>query len=291
MKGPLLFKAKEPAEGYTSIISSENTGLKLLEFGRVYLKNKGKICTGETLDREMVLDILGGRCSVHVSGGAFGEVSYSSIGEREDPFSGKPTMVYLPRNARYEIASEAPNLNIGVFTAISEFEDATPALVRPKDVIVSSVGSWNWRRDVYTAIGENVKADKLIVGETINPPGKWSSYPPHKHDTLNPPKEAPYEEIYFFMLKPPQGFGIQRVYTAPDAEKPLDEVYVIENGDAIVVPRGYHPVAAAPGYRLFYLWSLAGEGRQFGAWSDDPKHAWIRNCEPIINELYPQETR
>jgi len=61
--------------------------------------------------------------------------------------------------------------------------------------------------------------------------------------------------------------------------------YVIENNDTVVIPRGYHPVVAAPGYQLYYLWILAGKERRYGAWSDDPRHKWIRDVEPIIMEM------
>jgi len=130
---------------------------------------------------------------------------------------------------------------------------------------------------------ENVKAQRLLVGETLNPPGNWSSYPPHKHDR-KAPSEAPLEEVYFFKIKPPHGFGLQRIYTSPEDENPFDEVFLLENDDTVVIPRGYHPVVAAPGYQLYYLWVLAGEERKYGAWSDDPNHRWLRNCEPMINE-------
>ena len=106
--------------------------------------------------------------------------------------------------------------------------------------------------------------------------------PPHKHDTTAPPKEAWYEEVYYFFVEPNQGFGVQRVYTDRADPQPLDEVYVVEDGDAVAIPRGYHPVAAA-GYRLAYFWALAGEERVYAAWSDDPKHAWLRDVEPIVN--------
>jgi len=35
-------------------------------------------------------------------------------------------------------------------------------------------------------------------------------------------------------------------------------------------------VVACPGYTLHYTWILAGEGRVYGAWSDDPQHSWIK---------------
>ena len=50
---------------------------------------------------------------------------------------------------------------------------------------------------------------------------------------------------------------------------------MVEEGDSMVLPRGYHPVVAAPGYSLYYLWVLAGEENSYGAWSDDPAHKWI----------------
>ena len=56
----------------------------------------------------------------------------------------------------------------------------------------------------------------MIVGETINPPGNWSSYPPHKHDRLVPGVEVPLEEVYHYRFSPAGGFAIQRVYDPPE---------------------------------------------------------------------------
>jgi len=57
----------------------------------------------------------------------------------------------------------------------------------------------------------------------------------------------------------------------------MDEVYIVEQGDTVVIPRGYHPVGAAPGYSLNYTWAMAGEIRKPGASFDDPRHAWLKN--------------
>jgi 5-deoxy-glucuronate isomerase len=114
-----------------------------------------------------------------------------------------------------------------------------------------------------------------LVGETWNPPGNWSSAPPHKHDADKPGKEAWLEEVYFYMTDKPQGFGIQRVYSGDDSPSKGDDVYLIRSGDTVVLPYGYHPVVAGPGYRLMYVWVLAGEKREYGAWSLDPSHAWL----------------
>jgi hypothetical protein len=74
-----------------------------------------------------------------------------------------------------------------------------------------------------------------------------------------------------------QGFGFMRVYTDQADSQPFDHAYPVEHGDTVLIPRGYHPVVACPGYSLNYTWVLAGEGRTYGAWSDDPKHSWIKS--------------
>jgi len=276
-----IFKNAGLKSGYTCIVSPKNSELKYIEFGRIFLSEKNEKYEGETGSREAVLTIFGGKCSVQVRT-ASQEVSYDSIGDRRDVFSGKPTMVYLPPNVEYNIIAESP-VEIGVSMAPSNSK-SSPILVKPEDAVENRVGTWNWRRTVYTSIGGNVKAQRLLVGETLNPPGNWSSYPPHKHDRKGP-AEVPLEEVYFFKIKPPNGFGLQRIYTSSEDEEPFDEIFLLENDDTVVIPRGYHPVVAAPGYQLYYLWVLAGEERRYGAWSDDPNHSWLRNCEPIINEI------
>ncbi|MCC6445826.1 MAG: 5-deoxy-glucuronate isomerase [Armatimonadetes bacterium] len=278
----LHYKGNPLQEGYNLIVSPENAPLKYLEVGRLLLAGPGKRFLGETGGRELVLELFAGTCSISVT--ARIAAVYEHIGGRPDAFTGKPTAVYVPRDSRFEITSESTRLDIGMAYADTDYA-GDPALVRPDDVMWVSAGQSNWRRDVYTTIGPQVKAGRLILGETINPPGHWSSYPPHKHDTFQPPSEAPYEEVYSFQVKPAGGFGIQRVYTPKDDPEPLDATYVVEDGDTVVLPRGYHPVVAAAGYRVLYFWILAGEGRQYGAWSDDPAHAWLKNTEPMIKEM------
>ena len=149
--------------------------------------------------------------------------------------------------------------------------------MRVAEVTAKNVGRDNWQRTVYSALAENVGAERLLAGETVNPSGNWSSFPPHKHDRSNPPNEAVLEEIYFFRARPAQGFGLMWTYTAADDPEGFSTVFVIEDGDTVLLPKGYHPVVAAPGYELHYTWVLAGEERRYGAWADDPRHAWVKS--------------
>lgn len=183
----------------------------------------------------------------------------------------EPTpMAYVSAGSEVIISGPAGHLVIAGALGNREVQPMLAAAV-PK-----TVGKDNWVRTVYTHIGETVPARHLICGETVNEPGGWSSCPPHKHDTFHAPSEVPMEEVYYFETDPPQGFGFIRLYTRDNDSAPFDIAYAVESGDTVLIPRGYHPVAACPAYRLTYSWFLAGEGRVYGAWSDDPRHLWIK---------------
>ncbi len=259
----LLYKFS-PREGYQPIISEKNEQLKYIEFAFLSLE-KGHSYEEETGDKEVGLIILSGKCSIEA-----GDQEWKSVGERADVFSGRASGVYVPCRSRYRVSAE-DKVEVAVCKAPSKLV-CPPRLIKPEEVKAKSVGKDNWRRDVYDIIDLSVKAERLVIGETINPPGNWSSAPPHKHDVDNLPQESDQEELYFFRVSPPQGFGMQRIYSDDGS---LDEAYVLENNDTVAIPEGYHPVAAAPGYRLYYLWILAGEKRILQP-KDDPRHAWIK---------------
>lgn len=284
----LRYRARKMEKGYNDIINAKNSTLKLIEFGRLFFPDKGGKYGGESNNKELVLTILSGKCSIKLKNDPTGLFEYNSLGGRKDVFSGKPTMVYIPGNTEYIVESESEKVDIGIFRAPAN-KNTPPTLIKPQDVVHSSRGANNWRRDVYAGIGSNIEAERLLVGETINPPGNWSGMPAHKHDELNLPYEVPFEEIYFFIIKPSDGFGMLRLYTSLDDNDPFDEAIVVENGDAVCLPRGYHPVCVVPGFQLYYLWGLSGVHRQHSnACAVDPTQIWLNNCEPIVKEMQRQ---
>ena len=248
--------------------------LRFLDFTRVQLTGGEKYSAG-TGAREAVLDFFSGQASVSIRCADGSKQEFTRAGGRADVFSGPPVMVYLPPQTSYEITAAA-SLDVGIFSAPSAAQTA-PALLEGGNVVKNIAGRDNWQRTVYSALRQDVPAQRLLAGETLNPSGNWSSYPPHKHDRKNPPNEAVLEEIYFFRVKPSQGYGLMWTYTAPDDPDGFSTVFVIEDGDTVLLPKGYHPVVAAPGYELHYTWVLAGEERRYGAWADDPRHAWVKN--------------
>jgi 5-deoxy-glucuronate isomerase len=132
-------------------------------------------------------------------------------------------------------------------------------------------GSGTNQRHVRNILPETEAAESLLVVEVITPGGHWSSYPPHKHDTATEGEETALEETYYHHVNPPQGFAFQRVYTD---DRSIDETVTVEDGDVVMVPRGYHPVGAPHGYDLYYLNVMAGPKRQW-IFRNDPAHDWI----------------
>jgi 5-deoxy-glucuronate isomerase len=127
-------------------------------------------------------------------------------------------------------------------------------------------------RTIHHILMEDVAAESLLVTEVVTPAGNWSSYPPHKHDTDDPPRETQLEETYYHRLRDTRGFAMQRVYTSDGS---LDETMSVRDGDLVLVPRGFHTVSAAPGYELYYLNVMSGPVRRWCV-TFDPEHEWLR---------------
>jgi 5-deoxy-glucuronate isomerase len=185
---------------------------------------------------------------------------------RSNVFDERASAVYLPPGTALTVTAETP-LEAVLFATPAAAGGKT-AVVKPGEVEVNARGKDIYSREVHNLFVTDPHVKRLMVGETFNPPGHWSSFPPHKHDGRD--GEPVLEEVYYFRVSPPQGFGQQMLYTA-DGEC---VAHVVRDGDTVLLPYGYHPVAAAPGYRLYYLWGMAGQQRRL-ALHEDPDHKWI----------------
>ncbi|MEJ5252930.1 MAG: 5-deoxy-glucuronate isomerase, partial [Armatimonadota bacterium] len=191
-------------QGYNSLVREGE--MEYIQFG-VYRGSAGDTFTLDTGEHEAVLVILSGRCHLHVN-----EQTYPQVGGRRSVFEGNAWSLYAPNHTSItvEVVDEAE-------VAISQTRvpaAGEPRLIAPQEVNVRDVGVWNWRRDVKDIVDKRIPASRLVVGETINPPGNWSSWPPHKHDVHHPPFESKQEEVYFFKVQPANSFGVARLYTA-----------------------------------------------------------------------------
>jgi 5-deoxy-glucuronate isomerase len=189
---------------------------------------------------------------------------------RDSVFDTRASAVYLPPSTTVTVDATTDTELALVSTLGCDLVPSSDdiVLVSPADVVTHDRGRPGWQRAVHDIVADNVAARRLIVGETFNEPGQWSSFPPHKHDGAD--GEPALEEVYYFRFDAPEGFGFQGLYEADGSERAV----FLRHGTIVGIPRGYHPVCAAPGYRLYYLWALVGEPRRL-AMHEDPAHTWL----------------
>jgi len=245
-------------------VTPESAGWEYVGFD-LYRLAAGRTASGMNEGRESCLVFVGGRGRAEAAGQDFG-----ILGQRPDPFSGKPYCLYVPAGAPWKVTAQT-DLEFAVCSAPGKPGSRPPRVIGPESHAVITRGKGNNVRYVTDIINENDPADGLLVVEVITPAGNASSYPPHKHDRDAFPEETRLEEVYYHRLNPSQGFGFQRIYTD---DRSLDVAMTIEDGDVTLVPRGYHPCAALHGYDLYYLNVMAGPRRQW-RFFNDPAHEWM----------------
>jgi 5-deoxy-glucuronate isomerase len=274
-----------PTAGHQSLFQPGDQGIHWLGLEVLRLE-KGESWQESYQDQEAALVILSGRCTVsmEISPSSAGDqksaqqnFEWRGIGSRGDVFSGLPTTIYAPRGSKITLCAES-KVEIAIGKAPATL-DLPPVVVRPEDVKANSAGIANWRRDVHLMVppGSPI-SQRLIVGETVNPPGNWSGFPPHKHDGKQPGENL-LEEFYLYKARPSDGFGLQPLYC-----NGAGEVHIVGNDDVMVMLNGYHPTVATPGTTLYYLWILAGDSKAYDI-TIDPTFRWLSNAEPVIREI------
>ncbi len=105
----------------------------------------------------------------------------------------------------------------------------------------------------------NRPESNLVLGEVVNLPGRWSSYPPHHH---------PQPEIYHYRFTPAQGYGHAELG---------EEVVKVQHRDTVIIPGGLdHGQVAAPGYAMYYLWVVRHLPRRpYKGFTVTPAHQWV----------------
>ena len=235
--------------------------LKDIRFRHVLLKKDMEF---KSDSYETAIVILKGKCSIYVRG-----IEYCL--KRKDVFTEKPSAVYISVQDAVKIKRDSEFCEIAICQTLFA-EKKKSSLISKEKVNKEERGKRPYKRYVFDIISEQFDAGSMLIGETINFSGNWSSYPPHKHDANSLPYETKMEELYFFKLWPDDGFGFQRLYTK---DRSIDKTLLIENNDIALIPKGYHPVCVMPGYKLYYLWILAGKNRILKP-NEDSTYAWIK---------------
>jgi len=276
----LLYRSRPCPEGRTVTaidLSPTALGWKYIHFA-VRQLGVGTEWRGLSRHEERCLVLLRGSFDIEWPGGG------GHLGPRDDVFRAYPHAVYLPAGVRFR-ATASSGCEIAdcraIVSAPAQRFHLEPRVIRPEDCGFEIRGGGNATRQIIDIIPPAFPADRLLICEVLTPSGNWSSYPPHKHDVDDPPREVDLDEIYYFRYDDPNGYGFHRVYTDR-----RDDTVRVTHGDVVAVRDGYHPFVTAYGYDAYYLNVLAGNRRSMAA-TDDPRYAHFRSQWPAPDPRLP----
>ena len=265
---PNLKVTPKQGRGHVAAISPQSAGWTYVGFD-LHRLAPGGAASGQSETRETCLVFVSGK------GKALAGADLGELGARMSPFEGKPWSVYIPAGIAWSVTAST-ELELAVCTAPAIANELPVRVITPESRGQETRGKGTNTRYVTNILPESEPADSLLVVEVITPAGNSSSYPPHRHDEDDLPRQSFLEETYYHRINPPQGFAFQRVYTdkRADGTRELDESMAVEDGDVTLVPKGYHPCATAHGYDLYYLNVMAGPRRTW-KFHNAPEHEWL----------------
>jgi 5-deoxy-glucuronate isomerase len=245
--GKMIFRRTHEHLGRHISITPANSSMRHLAYGRVVLNSGTAAESFSTEDRETGLICLSGRAVVTV--------------DQKEIEIGQYDAVYVPRDSTVSVST---NTNADIAEVSCDVKNRYPLqVVRAAEIcndpkLNYQTGGPGCSRHIRMSLGKNIEAGRLLAGITQAEPGNWTSWPPHEHAAM-------LEEIYIYFEMPAPAYGIQLVYS--DHEDP-ELVTVVRDGDAVVIPKGYHPNVSVPGHRICFLWAMAAHrevvDRQYG---------------------------
>jgi 5-deoxy-glucuronate isomerase len=259
-RSQVVFRRTNAHTGRKLSITPANSAMRELSYGRIVLPAGAAALTFETGGDEVALIGLGGQATVAVDGASYTLGKFDSL--------------YIPRGHSVNVAT-ADGADIAECRA--PVAGTYPLRHVPYSEVAANpglkfqTGGDASRRTLNILIGKNVEAGRLMAGVTWSEPGNWTSWPPHEHGTLA-------EELYVYFDMPPEAFGLQLVYT--DRNEP-ERVELVRDGDAVLMPKGYHPNVSIPGHPISFLWVMAAhrevEDRLFGVVNVHPDFAQAKS--------------
>jgi 5-deoxy-glucuronate isomerase len=267
----LFFSDTASRLGRHLAVSPANSPLEHLHYGRIRLTAGDKDpaharVSFESGSRETGLICMKGECRLLATPG---DASASQKTPHEISL-GLHDAVYVPRGWFVEVdtATEVDLVECGAEVT----GDYPLQVIRYADVTQTpslkfTTGGDTSRRDLNIVIGSNVQAGRIVAGFTRSSPGHWTSWPPHEHAAI-------LEEAYVYFDMPAPAFGIQLVYGSTPGQ---EFAKIVRDGDAVVMPAGYHPNVAAPGHSINFIWMMAARAevkdRLFGVVNIEPGFA------------------
>lgn len=233
--------------------------MKYLSYGRILLDKKVPSVKIETQNQEFNFIVVQGTTTVEMDGNACPLERYDSV--------------YVPRDTTVRFRADGHSDIVECSAPVSQ--SSAVQVVRFKDLqgkhpLHMRVGQEGYTREVFQFVGPQVNAFRLLTGVTFGKPGNWTGFPPHRH-------EHSREEIYVYINLPEPGFGVQFIYDSPEH---IEFAEIVRENDVVLLPTGYHPNVAAPGFGLSYVWMMAAfEEVKDREWAD-------MEWQPGLREYY-----
>lgn len=250
----MVFRKTDRHVGRHISVTPENSTNRHLSYGRIRLNAEVPSVTFENGNQETGFLVLSGEAAVR--------------GEGQDFKLGKYDALYIPRDSQITVMTSSA-VDIAEFSA--QVANRYPAKYVNFDEMSKDPGlkfdagqGTGAGRHLHMSCAKNVEAGRIVFGWTYSDPGNWTSWPPHEHAAM-------LEEMYVYFDMPAPAYGLQMVYN--DTEYP-ELVVPVREGDAVLMPSGYHPNVSLPGHRICFIWAMAAhrevEDRQFGVVNVQP---------------------
>ena len=287
--GELLIR---PRPGRVEVdIKPASAGWRYLSCRIASIRDGGRVQVGGAGQETGIVIIRGGGLRVAWPG----QGREIELAGRRSVWDGLPWGLYLPPGQTATLTGAAIGGAGEVVIAIGQAPPAghpnvaeSPVALAPDASMVEVRGAGHATRQITHIMKPDFPADRLLCVEVYTPGGNWSGWPPHKHDVDDFPREAVLEETYFYQIRRPEGWGIQRLYRKDGSR---DAIWAVRDGDLVFMPDGYHPFSAPPLYDAYYLNFLAGDRRTM-ANREDPDLTWVRDtfAETPIDDRVPLVT-
>jgi len=249
----MVFRKTNAHIGRRLAVTPANSTMRHLSYGRIILNSSKPQVSFSNGEQETGLICLSGNGVVKTGGKDFELGQFDAI--------------YISRDSTIEVSTKS-SVDFAEFSA--DVKGKYPLkIVRYAEVsrdpaMKFAAGSPGSRRELNVLIANNVEAGRLLAGFTFSEPGNWTSWPPHEHAKM-------LEEMYVYFDMPEPAYGLQLVYN--DTQYP-ELVIPVRDGDAVLMPSGYHPNVAVPGHRIAFLWAMAAhtevKDRKFGVVNVQP---------------------
>ena len=257
-------------QGYVSIVDRRGANADMLmDFGVLTL-GPGESWAAGAADEKALL-LMSGEATFSWKGGSF-------RGARKSLFDEEPTVLALCSGEDAKLEAGRAGATIAV-TRTDNSRRYPTRLVKPGEGRSEERGKGTMletsTRIVRTSFDDSdFPESNLVLGEVVDAPGKWSSYPPHHH---------PQPEIYFYKFAPSKGFGLTRIG---------DEAHLLQDNDTVLIREGQvHPQTTAPGYAMWYLWVIRHlDGKRYVTPYFVPEHRWVQEPGADIWQI-PSERR